>query len=75
MAEDEAQNNSNIAGLPLDSSKRLPKVTKSEKEVKENNQSLPGASKEFFSFFNLSSYDIPIGPDKHCIEIDENTEK
>ena len=75
MAEGGAQNNWNIAGLPLDSSKRLTKVTKSEREVKASHIPHPAASKEFFSFFNLSSYEIPIGPEKHCIDIDDNTDK
>lgn len=60
--------------LPLASGKTLQPINKTENEVKDKSTS-PSADKEFFSFFNLSSFDIPVGAQKGAIDLEDNTEK
>ena len=58
--------------LPLDEDKRLPTLSKSGEEIKEISSTEPEVSENFFSFFHLSSYDIPVCTDKQCNESPED---
>lgn len=63
-----------LSDLPLDAGKTLEPVKKLETEVVNNSPS-PGVDKEFFSFFTLSSYPIPVGAQKPAIDLDSESEK
>jgi len=67
-----------LSDLPLDWGKNLQPIDKieiDEKELEQKKASTPGPDKEFFSFFNLSSWNIPIGANKPSIELSENLEE
>jgi hypothetical protein len=72
--EPEPLTKGHLTDLPLDSEKNLEPIDKTEKENKLNADS-PAADKEFFSFFTLSTYNIPIEAQKASIELSENIEK
>jgi hypothetical protein len=63
-----------LTELPLDSDKNLEPIEKTENENKLKADT-PAADKEFFSFFTLSNYNIPIEIQKASIELSENIEK
>ena len=63
-----------LTDLPLDSRKKLEPIEKDEKEKKAKADT-PSADKEFFSFFTLSNYNIPIEIQKASIELSENIDK
>lgn len=64
-----------LSDLPLDSGKTLEPINKTGLDVRNSKANSPSADKEFFSFFKLSSYPIPVGAQKASIELDENSEK
>jgi hypothetical protein len=63
-----------LTELPLDSAKNLEPIEKTENDDKLKADT-PAADKEFFSFFTLSNYNIPIEIQKASIELSENIEK
>ena len=65
-------NNLKIDELPLDNDKKLPTLNKSEEEIKDVNSTEPEVSENFFSFFNLSSFDIPVCSEKQSNEVQES---
>ena len=64
-----------LSDLPLDWGKNLEPIEKDEKELDKKKASTPGPDKEFFSFFTLSNYNIPIGANKPSIDLSENLEE
>lgn len=53
-----------MSQLPMNSGKTLQKINPIEAELTPSKSPIPDVSKDFFSFFTLSNYDIPIGKQK-----------
>jgi len=61
-----------VSNLPITNGKKLEPINKRETTDNKTKSSMPDVDKDFFSFFTLSNYNIPIGVQKASIELEED---